>query len=171
MSDPVFDPHRLAVLEAKDAARRLGRIVAGYAVAVAGAAMVRTVAVFVVEAVERGIGRVVGDNGWASLFVVTVFTAAVVFLAAAPFAAAFLVHAESRKLRGVGAYAGAGAVVGPSTQSLIWFVTGAGIVPPLGLAVIAATAGAIGGWLYWIVAVRSAPPPPAIATHDRNGDR
>jgi hypothetical protein len=163
MSDPVFDPHRLAVLEAKDAARRLGRIVGGYTLAVTGGGVARTLAVFLVEAAMRGPGAVIRDNGWASLLVVALLTSAVVFLAAAPFATAFLVQAESRRLRGAGLHVGAGAVIGPATQSLVWYLTGGGVLPPFGLTLIAAAAGALGGWLYWIVAVRSAPPPPMVA--------
>jgi hypothetical protein len=163
MSDPGFEPHRLAAVEARAAAGRLGRIVAGYALGCLGAGVVRTFGLVAQEAWLRGFGRLIDDNGAGALVLVPVLTAAVSFLAASPFVAAFLMQAEARRARAVFAYVVAGVVIGPLTQGLVGALTGAGLHPNFGLVGLAALAGAVGGWLYWIVAVRSAPPPPASA--------
>ncbi len=161
MSDPDFQPRRLAAQQARASAGRLGRIVLGYGLACAGAGVVRTLGLIAEEAWVRGFGRLVADNGWSSLFLVPVMTAVMVFIAAAPFATAFLFHAEGRGLRAPLGYVIAGAVIGPLTQGIIGFLAGAGLHPSFGLTALAAFAGGVGGWLYWIVAVRSAPPPPS----------
>lgn len=163
MSDPDFEPHHLAAVQARAAAGRLARILTGYVVACLGASVVRTFGLVVEESSTRGFARLVADNGWGALVLVPVATAAVVFLAAAPFVTAFLVHAEGRRVHGAFAYVIAGVVIGPLTQAFAGFLGGAGLHPNFGLVGLAALAGAIGGWLYWVVALRSAPPPPASA--------
>jgi len=163
MSDPRFEPHDLAAAQARAAAGRLGRILAGYVIACLGASVVRTLGLILQEASTRGFDRLVADNGWNALALVPLATAIVVFLAASPFVTAFLVHAEGRRVRAAFAYVIAGVVIGPLTQGLAGFLGGAGLNPKFGLVALAALAGAVGGWLYWVVAVRSAPPPPASA--------
>lgn len=163
MSDPGFRPHDLATAQARAAAGRLGRILTGYVVACLGGSVARTFGLVVEESSTRGFGRMVADNGWGALALVPLATAAVVFLAASPFVTAFLIQAEARRARRASAYVIAGLVIGPLTQGLAGFLGGDGLNPDFGLVGLAALAGAVGGWLYWIVAVRSAPPPPASA--------
>lgn len=169
MSEPGFDPHHLAAVEAKDAAGRLGRIVAAYALACIGAGTLYAFGLLTVEAAQRGLGRVMAGAGWSSLAIVPIGATLVAFLAASPFVTAFLVQAESRRVRRPGPYALAGAVIGPVTQATVGFLTGGGAHPATTPIVVAAVAGAVGGWIHWTVAVRSAPPPP-VAVHPPFGD-
>ncbi len=160
MSETGFEPHRLAAVEAKDAAGRLGRIVAAYALACLGAGTLYAFALLAAEAAQRGLARVMADAGWSSLAIVPIGATLVAFLAASPFATAFLVHAESRRVRSAAPYALAGAVIGPVTQATVGFLVGGGVHPAATPVLAAMTAGAVGGWIHWVVAVRSAPPPP-----------
>lgn len=142
------------------ASGRIGRIVLAYVLATGAAALVRTLGLIAEESWTRGFGRLVGDNGIASLALVPAATALVAFFAAAPFVTAFVVWAEGRALRSGVAHVAAGAVVGLVTQTLVALLTGTFAALPTGVVVLSSFAGAIGGWIYWLIAVRSAPPPP-----------
>lgn len=141
---------------------RLGRIVVAYGLAVAAGALARTVGLIGQETVVRGFGRMIEVNGVAALVMVPLFTAAVAFLAAAPFATAFLIFAESGGARARLLYVGAGAVIGPLAQGLIGIFDTSGGPTALALYLLAGLAGAIGGQVYWSVAVRAAPPAPPV---------
>lgn len=138
---------------------RLGRIVAAYALASFAAAIARTFGLIAQETAVRGFGAMIETNGVAALILVPLASALVVFLAAAPFATAFLVFAESRGARARLLYIAAGAVIGPLAQALIGLFDGG---QPTGLALygLAVVAGAIAGQVHWSVAVRAAPPAP-----------
>lgn len=142
---------------------RLGRIVGAYLLATIAAALLRTLGLLAEETFERGLFAIVADNGAGALILVPVASSLVIFVAAAPFATAALMVAESRRWRGATAYLVAGAAVGPATQLLVAVLGGSTSAPSLGLAGLAALAGLTGGWVYWLVAVRSAPPAPRVA--------
>jgi hypothetical protein len=139
---------------------RLGRIVGAYLLATVAAALLRTLGLVVEETVERGLGAIVADNGLGALILVPIASALVIFVAAAPFATAALMVAESRRWRAAAAYLVIGALIGPATQLLVAVLGGATSAPSAGLTALAALAGLTGGWIYWLVAVRSAPPAP-----------
>lgn len=142
------------------AAGRIGRITLAYVLATTAAALTRTLGLVVEESWVRGFGRLIADNGVASLLLVPAATALVVFVAAAPFTSAFVVWAEGRGLRSAVVHVAAGSVIGVATQTTLALL-GAGIAAmPTGIVLLAALAGCAGGWVYWLIAVRSAPPPP-----------
>ena len=153
--ESVLDRDRTSV-----AGGRLGRIVAAYALAVLAATIARTFGLVAQETVLRGFGAMIETNGVAALVVVPIFSAVVAFLAAAPFATAFLVFSESAGARALWLHLVAGAVVGPLAQALIGLFDASGNPAGLALYGLAAIAGLVGGWVYWTVAVRAAPPAP-----------
>ena len=159
MTDPSSPFHDLPPEATRVAAGRIGRIVLAYGLACVAAGVARTVGLVIEETWVRGFGRLVADNGAASLVIVPVMTALIAFVAAAPFATAFLVWAEGRSARALGLYLVGGAAIGAATQGLVTLpFTGASM--SIGLVVLTALAGMVGGWVHWVVAVRSAPPPP-----------
>lgn len=162
MSNPASRLHDLPLEATRVASGRIGRLAVAYLVAVIVTAVVRTVGLVIEESWIAGFDRLIAANGWSSLLLVPTMTGLVGFVAAAPFATAFLVVAEGRGLRTRLAYVVAGAVVAVSTQLLLSLPFGFP-APSLGLVLLDAVAGAIGGWVAWIVGVRSAPPPPRLA--------
>ena len=141
------------------ASGRIGRIVVAYVLAVAAAAVLRTVGLVVEETWVRGFDRLVAVNGWSSLLVVPAMTALIGFVAAAPVATAVLVVAEARGMRVLWGYALAGGAIAALTRFVVTLPFGlAG--PTAGLVALETVAGIIAGWVYWLVAIRSAPPPP-----------
>ncbi|MCE1235455.1 MAG: hypothetical protein LWW93_03765 [Hyphomicrobiales bacterium] len=159
MSDPVVSRHARALAPRPVASGRIGRLVVAYVVAVVAAAALRTIGLVVEESWVSGFGRLIAANGWTSLLVVPAMTGLVGFVAAAPFATAFLVFAEARGLRSLLAWILAGAVVAVATQILLALPFRLPL-PSVGLCGLDAVAGAIGGWSAWLIGVRSAPPPP-----------
>ncbi|TBW40079.1 hypothetical protein EYW49_05280 [Siculibacillus lacustris] len=141
---------------------RLGRIAGGYALACLAAAVVRTLGLVAEESFERGLATVIAANGVGALILVPIASTVVIFVAAAPFATAALVVAESRRWRAAAAYLAAGAIVGPATQVLVAIVDGSTAAPSAGLSGLAAIAGLAGGWVHWLVAVRASPPAPLV---------
>lgn len=139
---------------------RLGRIVGAYLLACLAAAVVRTAGLLVQESLGRGLAATLGENGVAALILVPIASAVVIFVAAAPFATACLMVAENRRWRSPAAYLVAGAAIGPATQLLVAVLDGSTRVPSAGLMSLAAISGLAGGWIHWLVAIRSAPPPP-----------
>lgn len=156
--ESVLDRERAAV-----AGGRLGRIVAAYGLAAFAGALARTFGLIAQETVVRGFGAMIETNGIGALVLVPLASALVAFLAAAPFATAFLVFAESAGARSRWLYLAAGATIGPLAQALIGVFDG-GRPASLALYALALVAGAVAGWVYWTVAVRAAPPAPPAAT-------
>ena len=154
--------HESVLDRATVAGGRLGRIVAAYALASFAGALARTFGLIAQETAVRGFGAMIETNGIAALILVPLASALVAFLAAAPFATAFLVFAESSAARARLLYIGAGAVIGPLAQALIGLFDG-GQTTSLALYGLALVAGAIAGQVYWSVAVRAAPPAPPRA--------
>lgn len=159
MSDPLVSRRAHSADLRPVASGRIARLVVAYAAAVAVAAVARTVGLVVEETWTSGFARLIAANGWASLAVVPAMTGLVAFVAAAPFATAFLVVAEARGLRAAFAWIVAGAVVAVATQAILALPFRLPL-PSLGLSGLDALAGAIGGWAAWVIGVRSAPPPP-----------
>ena len=170
MSDPVsplsdlsHETRRVAADLPYEASRvasgRIGRLVVAYAVAVVAAVAARTLGLVVEEAWVSGFDRMIATNGWSSLLAVPILTGIVAFVAASPFATAFLVVAEGRGMRGPLLHLAAGAAIAVAAQALTTFPFGLPAASG-GLLALDAFAGMIGGWVCWIVAVRSAPPPP-----------
>jgi len=159
MSEPgsSFDDRPLAARRV--ASGRIGRILMAYVLAVAAVAAVRTLGLVIEESWTRGFDRLIAVNGWASLVVVPAMTALIVFVAAAPLVTAFLVAAEARALRAPWIYALAGLAIALLTRALIALPFGLPL-PSFGLFALEAAAGGVGAWVYWLVAIRSAPPPP-----------
>lgn len=170
MSDPVpppsdlpHAPTRVAADLPFEASRvgsgRIGRLVVAYAVAVVAAAAVRTLGLVLEELWVSGFDRMIAANGWSSLLAVPVLTGIVAFVAASPFATAFLVVAEARGMRSPLIHLVTGGAIAVATQAVTTFPFGLPAASG-GLLVLDAFAGMVGGWVCWIVAVRSAPPPP-----------
>ena len=155
LRDSLHERERTAV-----AGGRLGRIVAAYALAAFAAALARTFGLMAQETVVRGFGPMIDSNGVGALLLVPILSAMVAFLAGAPFVTAFLVFAESSGARSRLLHIAAGAVIGPLAQALIGFFDASGRPTGLALYGLAVIAGAIGGQVYWSVAVRAAPPAP-----------
>lgn len=155
--DDFTAPDRPAVADG-----RLGRIVGAYLLACLAASLMRTVGLILEESIGRGFATVLGENGAAALILVPVASTIVIFVAAAPFATACLMVAESRRWRSPIGYLVAGAAIGPATQILVAIFDGSTAVPSAGLSALAAASGATGGWVHWLVAVRSAPPAPRL---------
>jgi hypothetical protein len=153
--ESVLDRDRATV-----AGGRLGRIVVAYALAALAGALARTFGLVAQETAVRGFGAMIDTNGAGALVVVPLLSAFVTFLAAAPFVTAFLVFAEAGGARAGWLYVVAGAVIGPLAQVLIGLFDASGRSPGLALYGLDAVAGAIAGWVYWMVAVRAAPPAP-----------
>lgn len=160
MSDPVSPLHDLPYEATRVASGRIGRLVVAYVAAVVVVAVVRTLGLVAEESWVHGFERLIAANGWSSLLLVPAMTGLVGFVAAAPFATAFLVVAEGRGMRSLATYAIAGLVVAVLTQMLLALFDVD--LPGVGLLVLDAVAGAIGGWVGWMVGVRSAPPPPPV---------
>ncbi|MER2605900.1 MAG: hypothetical protein ABTQ29_08735 [Siculibacillus sp.] len=144
------------------AAGRIGRIVLAYALAIAAAAIVRTLGLIVEESWLHGLASLIARNGVTSLILVPAATALIAFLAAAPFVTAFAVWAEGRGARSLPLHLVAGALIGVTTQIVVSLPYTASPPVGVGLILLAALAGGVGGWVYWTVAVRSAPPPPPV---------
>lgn len=144
------------------ASGRIGRLVVAYVVAVVVTATLRTIGLVAEESWVSGFDRLIATNGWTSLLVVPAMTGLVAFVAAAPFATAFLVVAEARGLRSLFAWILAGAVVAVATQTILALPFRLPL-PSAGLGGLDAVAGAVGGWAAWLIGVRSAPPPPRLA--------
>lgn len=161
MSDPASPLSDLPIATSRVASGRIGRLAIAYLVAVVVTAGVRTCGLVVEESWVVGFDRLVAVNGWASLLLVPAMTGLVAFVAAAPFATAFLVFAEGRGVRGLAPYVLAGLVIAVVTQAILTIPFG---FPAAGggLYLLDAVAGALGGWVAWIVGVRSAPPPPRL---------
>jgi len=153
--ESVLDRDRTTV-----AGGRLGRIVVAYALAAFAGALARTFGLVVQEAAVRGFSAMIETNGIGAFVVVPLASALVAFLAAAPFVTAFLVFAESGGARANWLYVLAGGAIGPMAQGLIGLFDTSGRPASLALYGLAAAAGAVAGWVYWIVAVRAAPPAP-----------
>lgn len=164
--ESVLDRERAAV-----AGGRLGRIVAAYALAALAGALARTFGLIAQEVAVRGFRPMIETNGLGALVVVPLFSALVAFLAAAPFATAFLVFAESIGARSRWLYLLAGAAIGPLAQGLIDLFDGSARPTGLALYGLAAIAGAVAGWVYWTVAVRAAPPAPPFDPRRRDEPR
>ncbi|NLH81784.1 MAG: hypothetical protein GX458_13180 [Phyllobacteriaceae bacterium] len=162
MSDPASRLRDLPLEATRVASGRIGRLAVAYLVAVIVTAVVRTLGLVIEESWVGGFDRLIAANGWSSLVLVPAMTALVAFVAAAPFATAFLVIAEGQGLRTRRAYVLAGLIVAVSTQFLLSVPFGLPL-PSIGLVGLDAVAGAVGGWVAWIVGVRSAPPPPRLA--------
>jgi hypothetical protein len=141
---------------------RLGRIIGAYLLACFAAALVRTIGLVVEESIGRGFATVLGENGAGALILVPVASTVVIFVAAAPFATACLMVAENRRWRSPFGYLLAGAAIGPATQILVAIFDGSTAVPSAGLSGLAAASGLTGGWVHWLVAIRSAPPAPRL---------
>lgn len=165
LRESVLDRERNAV-----AGGRLGRIIVAYGLAALVGAFVRTFGLMAQEIVVRGFGPLIETNGVGALLLVPLLSACVAFLAAAPFVTAFLVFAESAGARSRLLYIAAGAVIGPLAQALIGFFDTSDRPTSLALYALAALAGAIGGQVYWLVAVRAAPPAPPAATARQRSD-
>ena len=147
---------------------RLGRIVAAFALAAFAGAIARTFGLVIQETAVRGFGAMIETNGLGALVLVPLLSGFVAFLAAAPFVTAFLVFAEAAGARAVWIYVLAGAVIGPAAQLLIGLFDASGRSTGLALYGLDLLAGAVAGWVYWMVAVRAAPPaPPASIAHRR----
>lgn len=162
MSEPVSTHDDRPPAPRRVASGRIGRILIAYGLAVAAAAVVRTVGLVIEESWARGFDRLIAANGWSSLLVVPAMTALIGFVAAAPLATAFLVVAEARALRSPVIHALAGLIVALLTRISVALPFGLPL-PSFGLLALEASAGVIGGWVYWVVAIRSAPPPPPAA--------
>lgn len=159
MSDPRSSLRDLPLEATRVASGRIGRLFAAYLAAVAVAALVRTFGLVAEETWTFGFDRLIAANGWSSLGIVPAMTALIAFVAAAPFATAFLVVAEGRGVRGLAAYLVAGVVVAVVTQFILTVPFGFP-APGLGLSLLDAAAGAVAGWVAWVIGVRAAPPPP-----------
>lgn len=162
--ESVLDRDRAVV-----AGGRLGRIVAAYALAAFAGALARTFGLVAQETAVRGFGAMIETNGAGALLVVPLASAFVTFLAAAPFVTAFLVFAESSGARANWLYVLAGAAIGPLAQLLIGLFA-AGASSGAALYGLDAAAGALAGWVYWLVAVRAAPPAPPAAEGRRRSE-
>lgn len=162
--ESVLDRDRTVV-----AGGRLGRIVAAYGLAAFAGALARTFGLVAQEIAVRGVGPMIETNGIGALALVPILSAVVVFLAAAPFVTAFLVFAESAGARSLLLHLAAGAVIGPLAQALIGLF-GSSAGTGLGLYGLDVVAGAVGGWVYWSVAVRAAPPAPPPAEARRRSE-
>mgnify|MGYP001766476160 CR=1 FL=1 len=163
--ESVLDRDRASV-----AGGRLGRIVGAYALAAFAGAIARTFGLVAQETAVRGFGAMIETNGIGALVVVPLLSGLVAFLAAAPFVTAFLVFAEGRGARANWLYVVAGAVIGPLAQGLIGLFDASGWTPGLGLYGLDMVAGAVAGWVYWMVAVRAAPPAPPPGEAHRRSD-
>lgn len=159
MSDPLRRFDDLAYDSGRVASGRIGRIVAAYLAAVVIGSLLRTFGLVIEESLTSGFGGILRRFGWSSLVVVPVMTAAVAAIAAAPFATAFFVIAEGRATRSRLAWILAGAAIAMIAQLLVTVPFDAP-APALGLLGLDALAGALAGSFGWVVAVRSAPPPP-----------
>lgn len=160
MSDPASPLRDLPLEATRVASGRIARLFVAYVAAVVVVAVVRTLGLVAEESWTHGFERLIAANGWASLLLVPAMTGLVGFVAAAPFATAFLVVAEGRGGRSLAAYVIAGLVVAVLTQMLLALFDVD--VPAAGLLALDAVAGAIGGWAGWLIGVRSAPPPPPL---------
>ncbi len=161
MSDPASPFSDVPFGTGRVASGRIGRLAIAYVVAVVVTAAVRTFGLVVEESWVVGFDRLVAVNGWGSLLLVPAMTGLIGFVAAAPFATAFLVFAEGRGVRGLAPYVLAGLLIAVVTQAILTIPFGfpaAGV----GLYLLDAVAGALGGWVAWIIGVRSAPPPPRL---------
>ena len=161
MAEPISPLSDLPLETSRVASGRIGRLVLAYAGAVIAAATTRTLGLVIEETLVSGFDRLIAGNGWSSLLTVPALTGLVAFVAAAPFATGFLVVAEGRGARGLAPYVFAGALVAVATQLLLTVPLGfpmAGV----GLLLLDAAAGAVGGWVAWVIGVRSAPPPPRL---------
>jgi hypothetical protein len=161
MSDPASPLTDLTYATNRVGSGRIGRLVVAYVAAVAAAAVARTFGLVVEETWIAGFGHLVAVNGWSSLLVVPAMTGLIGFVTAAPFATAFLVFAEGRGVRGLGPYLAAGAAIAVATQAILTVPFGVSAAGG-GLYLLDAVAGAVGGWVGWLVGVRSAPPPPRL---------
>lgn len=159
MSDPLRRFDDLTFDAGRVASGRIGRIVTAYVVAVVIGSLLRTFGLVIEESLTSGFGGIVRRFGWASLLVVPIMTTVVALIAAAPFATAFFVVAEGRATRSRLAWIVAGAAIAVVAQLLVTVPFDAP-APALGLLGLDALVGAIAGSVGWVVAVRSAPPPP-----------
>lgn len=162
MSEPISSLRDLPYEATRVASGRIGRLFVAYVAAVVVVALVRTLGLVAEESWVHGFGRLIEANGWSSLFLVPVMTALLGFVAAAPFATAFLVVAEGRGVRTLLAYGLAGLVIAVATQLVLTLPFGFP-APSFGLLGVDAIAGGLGGWVGWMIGVRAAPPPPPLS--------
>lgn len=159
MSEPASSYDERPLATRRVASGRIGRILIGYALAVIAAAALRTLGLVIEESWARGFDRLIAVNGWSSLVVVPAMTALIGFVAAAPLVTAFLVVAEARAFRALAVYMVAGPIIAVATRLLVVLPFGLPL-PATGLLTLEAATGIVAGWVYWVVAIRSAPPPP-----------
>ncbi|MEJ1159806.1 hypothetical protein [Prosthecomicrobium sp. N25] len=153
--DPKSRPARSPAL----APGRLPLIVAGYAAGAVAAGVALPLALIVRDMAALGFAKAIGSARLGDIAVVALFAAAIAAVAAAPFAVAFIAHAERRRITGPVPHLLFGIATGLVVETLA-IMLGFGDAQRASLAgfLVFAFVGAVAGLVYWSVAVR--PPKP-----------
>lgn len=139
-------------------AGRLPRLLGGYVAACLAAAVALPVGQLLHDAVVKGPSRALGSAGISDIFVIAIFAFGIALVVAAPFAVAFAMLAEARRIERPPAFAVFGLVTGLVVEG---FANLFGMANPtrsdLAAYILFAVIGAIGGLVFWRVAVRRPP--------------
>ena len=144
---------------------RLPRILLGYAAGCLAAAFALPIGLLIHDAIVYGPGRALGSAGVSGVWIIAVFAFGIAVVLAAPAAVAFVLYTESRRVTSPLAHGLFGALTGLVVEAIaMLFAMANPTRSNLAALVLFAAIGALGGLVYWAVAVprpaasRRAPP-------------